>query len=110
MSNKESGVVILTPAETKFDASNAVAVRERIARETPPGGKAIVDLANVTFVDSSGVGVLLHVLRHHRESGGQIVFTGIQPQVRQILDIVCFRNVADVADDLSQAKALLRTS
>lgn len=90
------GIVVLQLVENKIDASNAPSVKDRLNRELPGGGRVVIDLSSVEFMDSSGVGLLLHALRHMTDTGGAIKFAAPQPQVRKILEMIRFQHVADI--------------
>ena len=46
-----------------------------------------LDLGEMGFLDSTGVGVLVGALRSVRAKGGSLVLTQIRPNVRKVLDI-----------------------
>ena len=48
--------------------------------------KLVLDLSSVTFMDSSGIAVLLRALRQMNQLGGNLLVTGIPPQPRKVLD------------------------
>lgn len=47
----------------------------------------IINLGGVTYIDSSGLGVLLGRYRKVSKNGGKIFLVGAIPQVRKILEI-----------------------
>jgi len=47
----------------------------------------IVDLEQVSFLDSSGIGVLISVRRRIREHGGSLRLTAPSPHVRRVLEL-----------------------
>lgn len=48
--------------------------------------KLVLDLSSVSFMDSSGIAVLLRALRQMNQLGGTLLVTGIPPQPRKVLD------------------------
>jgi anti-sigma B factor antagonist len=44
----------------------------------------VVDLSAVTFIDSSGLAVLIHALQNIQEYGGKLLLSGITEDVRSI--------------------------
>ena len=46
-----------------------------------------VDLGGVTFIDSSGLGVLVAGLKQAQELGGTLVVRGLQPAPRKVFEI-----------------------
>lgn len=47
----------------------------------------VVDLAGVTFIDSSGVAVLIRALQNIQEYGGKLTLSGVNDKVRPIFEI-----------------------
>ena len=50
------------------------------------GGRLELDLSGVTFVDSSGLAVLLSMRNHWAESGGMLLLHAPSKQVRRVLE------------------------
>ncbi|MFC8201629.1 STAS domain-containing protein [Streptomyces sp. NPDC057298] len=68
-------------------------VRERVEAELrPPDGltppRTVADLSAVTFMDSSGINVLLLVHRAAAAAGGWVRVAGAQESVMRVVDIV----------------------
>lgn len=62
----------------------------RTLDETIEKGQAknlVINLAKVSFVDSSGLGVLLGRYNRVSKNGGQVLIVSPQPQVRKVLDL-----------------------
>ena len=55
-----------------------------IAERTPT--RLVLDLSGVTFMDSSGIAVLLRALRQMQHTGGSLRVTNIPAQARRVLD------------------------
>jgi anti-sigma B factor antagonist len=63
----------------------------------------VLDLTEVEFLDSSGLGVL--VAAHQRASlqGGTLVLAGLHPRVAKVLRITKLNKVFTVADSVDEA-------
>lgn len=57
--------------------------------------RVVIDLAGVTFIDSSGIGALAYLVRRLRERGGQLGLCGINDR---IADTVALANLDQIAD------------
>ena len=55
--------------------------------ESDAAAQVLVDLTGVTFIDSSGLGVLIGGLRRLRTGGGTLAITGATGQVEQVLTV-----------------------
>jgi anti-anti-sigma factor len=58
-----------------------------------------LDLGRVDFIDSSGVGWLLHSHRRFREAGGQLRLGRVPPRVGEVLRLCGLDNVLDIGAD-----------
>ena len=47
----------------------------------------IVDFSGVTFIDSSGLAVLIHALQDIKKYGGKLTLSGIKAEVRPIFEM-----------------------
>lgn len=65
---------VIVPLQGELDAFTAPTVRESLHTgvERARGGVLVVDLAGVTFLDSTVLGLLVGSLRRMRESGGEL--------------------------------------
>jgi stage II sporulation protein AA (anti-sigma F factor antagonist) len=57
------------------------------ALEADPGGDLVVDFEHVTFVDSSGLGVLVACRRRAMSAGGDLTVTNVARNVRHVLEV-----------------------
>jgi len=55
-----------------------------IIAEQPP--RVVIDLADVTYVDSSGLAVLIQAMQNVEDYGGTFMLAGINENVRLILE------------------------
>lgn len=87
VASSESATVIEVAGE--LDLHCAPQLRAEIGRaleaSAPP--HIIVDLTGVTFLDSTGVGVLVGALKRAREAEGALYFCGAQSRVRRVFEI-----------------------
>ena len=82
----ESVVVTL---RGELDAYSAPRVRDRLTDLIDGQGNLSVtlDLAEISFLDSVAMGVLVGVLRQITGRGGQFVLTSPRPQVFKVLEV-----------------------
>jgi anti-sigma B factor antagonist len=73
----------------ELDVATSPALRGELHSLVEQGAKAItIDLSGTTFIDSSGLGVLVGALKRLREGEGDtITLTGMQDQVRKVFEI-----------------------
>lgn len=67
--------------------------------------KFILDLTNLAFVDSSGIGVLVSFVSMARKTeGAKIVLCGLNAQIRSIFEVTRLLSVFTVVEDLPAAR------
>src|SRR5947209_6266121 len=72
----------------EIDITTAGRVREALIAISQSGeNKVVVDMSNVTFLDSTGLAALVGPLKRFRSMDGQIVLRGPTPPVRKVLEI-----------------------
>lgn len=94
--------------ESRLDASTAPEFRGFINDLTKKQYiKYVLDFSNVHFIDSSGLGVLVTVLRNISKQGGDIKIAGPSPEVQSLFSLTRLDKVFDIVGDVSTALARL---
>ena len=85
VSNPPSAAVVL---DGEIDISTCPAIR-RLVMVAISGGdvQLAVDMSGVTFIDASGIGVLVAAANRARQAGGGLSLLAPSPQVRRLLDV-----------------------
>ena len=65
----------------------------------------IVDLSRVSYIDSSGLAVLIETMQHVEEYGGKFALAGLQENVRSIFEIARLDQVFRIYPDVDAALA-----
>lgn len=64
--------------------------------------RVIVDLTEVTYVDSSGVGTLVELKRKLDRQRGQVTLVGVQPRVKSVFEITQLDKFFEMRERLSE--------
>lgn len=59
-----------------------------------------VDMSGVTFIDASGIGVLVAAANRARQTGGGLSLLAPSPQVRRLLDVFHLDAILPIAERL----------
>ena len=70
--------------------------------------KQVFDFANVTYMDSSGIGVVLGRYRKLSEAGGSVAIAACTKSVRTILNLAGVFSLMPYAETKEEAVALLK--
>jgi len=78
----------------------AQSLKSMIARKP---NQVVVDLTKVTYVDSSGLAVLIEGMQNVQEYGGRFRLAGVQEDVKHVFDIARLDQVFDIYPDVDAA-------
>lgn len=99
---------VARPQASRLDAASATAVRSATADLANQGRfRVVLDLAGVEFVDSSGLGALIH-MHKTLEPQGRLVFCNLDPKVAQLFKITRLQRVFTIADTREAAAQLVK--
>ena len=74
----------------RLDSQTAPVLEERLQRlfDSPAVTAALFDLAELEYIGSAGIRVLVHTRKILEARGGGVAVANLQPVVRQVFDIV----------------------
>ena len=82
----QRGWIVVVKGEV--DIATSPELRRQLERLTDDDEPIVVDVTEMSFIDSSGLGVLVEVLKHRREAGaGAVALRGMQEPVRRVFEI-----------------------
>lgn len=84
----EEGGETVVRAAGELDVNTAPELREQLARLVNEGSrKIVVDLTDVSFVDSTALSVLVSALKRLRQADGDLELASPNPSVRRVFEI-----------------------
>ena len=90
---------VITPSGI-LDGTQAHQFRADIGEAVKEGHQIIlVDLQNVTFMDSSGLAALVLALKTVRSSGGKLCVCSTNDQVRMLFELTSMTSVFEMFDN-----------
>ncbi len=94
------------PLQGEIDLHVSPIVAAALARMTEKRpSKLIVDLSGATYLDSSGLAVLIEAMQNVGEYGGEFALAGLQESVRPIFEIAKLDQVFRIFPDTDAALA-----
>jgi len=69
--------------------------------------RVVLDLSGVEFMDSTGLGMCIKVLKGVRDAGGDMSLVATSPRVLRVLEITGIDQSIPVAETVGEAVALL---
>jgi anti-sigma B factor antagonist len=101
---KHNDTIVLNLKEERLDAHNSGELRDAILKLLENGGnRFIVDLSEVRFIDSSGLGALLSGYKNATLRSGSFVLAGLQPRVQSMFELTRLHRVFDIYSNLNEA-------
>lgn len=86
-----AGAVVIVAPRGRLDSATSAGVGARLDQlAATPAGRLVLDLAEVDFVSSAGLRVILSAAKRARVARGHLVVCAVQPPVREVLDISGF--------------------
>jgi anti-sigma B factor antagonist len=102
---RRDGDVIFIAIRGEIDLHNSPGLRtdllDALQRGMPK--KLILNLAEVPYMDSSAIAVLVEALQKMRKAGGKIYLTNLQPRVKGLLEIARLDTIFVVVKDEAEA-------
>ena len=99
------GYVLCRPVG-ELDAYTVGTFRERLA-ELSTASRLLIDLSDVPFMDSAGLGALIGGIRRAREAEGEVAVACSRPTLTRLLHTTGFDRIVPVTDTVPEAAAAL---
>lgn len=101
---KHEGRAVVLVLGGEIDMKCSAKVKDKfqeIYRDKPPA--LVVDMTEVEFMDSSGLAVLVGVLKWCRLNGSELRLAGLSKGVRNIFDICRLESIFQIYDSRAEA-------
>lgn len=99
------GTVCLRPHADKLDLSNSNDFKRAAAEAIQDASRVVLDMTEVEFVDSTGLGAILSCLRNLNTRNGGLRLCGIQRRVQVMFELVRMHRVLPLHADVDAALA-----
>jgi anti-anti-sigma factor len=92
-----------------LDATNVEATLDQVTRLIKEGCNHIVaDFSNLRYVNSTGLGILLHFSKTARERNGSFKIANVNDNVFEIIEIIGANTLLDIYDSVEEAAKSLQ--
>lgn len=105
MKLEENGkVMVVVVKEERLDAHNAEVLKQELGRLFNEGrGCVVVDLKEVRFIDSSGLGALVSGFKNASSRQGELKLSSLQSQVKSMFELTRLHRVFDIYQTVDEA-------
>jgi anti-anti-sigma factor len=94
----DTGTALVVELFGELDAASRDSTEAAVVAALTSGRSVIIDLADVTFVDSSGVATLIAIAQKAEAEGTLLSIRNAPPNVRRIFEIAGLDHEFDVRD------------
>ncbi len=102
---KKNNILVITPEMPSLDALAAPLFKEQVFDLIKNDEKpfVVVDLTNLTAIDTSGLGSFLALLRHLNTCGGSLKISCMNRPVRTMFELVSMHKIFDIFNTTEEA-------
>ncbi|MCD6326023.1 STAS domain-containing protein [bacterium] len=100
---KTDGVSVVTVPGESLDAANVGEFKRGMAPILKDSSKVVLNIENLKFVDSSGLGSFLSCLRSLNEAGGDMKISGLTRPVKSLFELIRMHRICDVYETSGEA-------
>ncbi len=99
-----SNVIILEVQEERLDAHNSGDLKSAMLKFFEEGNRNIlIDLKDVRFIDSSGLGALVSGFKNAISHQGSLKLASLQPQVKSMFELTRLHRVFEIFTSMNEA-------
>lgn len=98
------GEVTVLRLKGRLDSVSAIELKDRVkacVKKLPI--RLVIDMADIDFVDSSGLGSLVACLRSVNKATGDLRIAGLQDRVRAVFELVRLNQIFEIFDSADAA-------
>jgi anti-anti-sigma factor len=92
----------------ELDIYTVASFRQDLERFDPASAPLVIDLSEVTLLDSSGLGALVSLLNRARAGQGQLGLICPHRRLRRVFEITGLRRAFIFGDDLESVRSALK--
>jgi anti-sigma B factor antagonist len=100
--SEQNGRVIIA-LQGEIDLENAPAVRKALLEQLKPGKPVLIDMALVSYIDSSGIASLVEGLQIARKHSCDLALVAVSPRAHRVLELARLDKVFTIYADLAAA-------
>jgi anti-sigma B factor antagonist len=103
--DEQDDTMCVLTLEGEVDVYTAPALKEKLVANIEKGcSNVVVNMEGVSFIDSSGLGVLVSALRRSRERGGSVRILCTRDNILKIFRITGLDKVFPIFSDINEAR------
>src|SRR5437016_2682704 len=105
-----NGITVIDVSGRIVFGDEAAMLRDKVKGLVPTSSRLILNLAQVSYIDSGGIGTLVSLFTTARAAGGDIKLVNLTKRVGDLLQITKLITVFESYDDVQKAANAFGTS
>jgi anti-anti-sigma factor len=103
--SKVGDVLVIQATIDNLDASNATDFKETVLKLIKESSlhQVVIDLHAVQFIDSSGLGSFLGILRSLQSEGGELKLASLNKSIRTLFELVSMHKIFEIFNSTDDA-------
>lgn len=108
--SEQNGIQILTVTNLLNPTENQTIIDEVVSYLEQGKTEFVVDLGNMSYVNSTGLNFLISMLTRTRSFGGDLVLARVSHKIEQVLILVRLQTMFTIKESVEDAVAFLQTT
>jgi anti-anti-sigma factor len=108
----DQDLLVITPMGDSLDAKETPDFKEAVLKliDENQSRYVVFDLKELQFVDSSGLGSFLSILRRLNADGGELKLCNMNKSVRSMFELVSMHKIFDILPSVDEAKRVRKST
>jgi anti-anti-sigma factor len=104
ISQHEEGGIIVIALGGRVDTAGAIELERALQAEHEAGNyRLVLDMSDLTYLNSAGLRILADFLTISRDNGGDLHLAALNNKIRRVFEIIGFDNFFKIFDESSAA-------
>jgi anti-sigma B factor antagonist len=100
---RKGNIEIISFTESKLNAFTSDEIREQVSQcFSEPNAYVIISLKGVEYIDSTGFGSLLSILRSAKSNFGKLKLCSVEPRVQNLFESLHLNTVFEIYNDIDE--------
>ncbi len=100
---KINDVMVISFSESsKLNVTVTQKIKTEIIKAITPNAKVALNLSGISYIDSTGFGMLLSILRHCKNSNASLKLCNISPEVMELVKLLQLQTVFDIRESVDE--------
>jgi len=96
-------VVVSFDQENKINVTISQKIKVEVTKLINPHSKLVINLEGINYIDSTGFGMLLSILRTCKNNQSLLKLCNISPEVMELVRLLQLQTVFDIRNSLDES-------